>query len=110
MHDLQRLNLHVAAILLELLGKEFTFSEKIRPLSGGQGWLRPQRSFTGSGEGMMMPSLKLSLRFRWPRTASAKDSLYTEIGILKVYIWGYGGLGPSLVNCRAGSGFASSAS
>ena len=39
--------------------------EKIRPLSWGQGWLRPQRSFTGSGEGMIMQSLKRSLRFRW---------------------------------------------
>ena len=31
----------------------------------GQGWLRPQRSFTGFGEGMMMQSLKRSRRLCW---------------------------------------------
>ena len=39
-----------------------------------------------------------------------KDPLCIGIGVLKVYIWGTGGLGPSLVNCTTGSGFAPGAS
>ena len=38
--------------------------KKIRPLSWGQGWLRPLRSFTASGEEMIMQVLRRSLRFR----------------------------------------------
>ena len=58
--------------------------KKIRPLSWGQGWLRPQRSFTGSGEGMTMQSLKRSLRFRCSRSQmeanlEASDLTATEL-------------------------------
>ena len=59
-------------------------TQKIRPLSGGQGWLRPQRSFTGCGEGMIMQSLKRSLRFRWSSSQmeanlEASDLTATEL-------------------------------
>ena len=61
--------------------------KKIRPLSGGQGWLRPQRSFTGCGEGMMLPSLKLSGSFRWlssqmEDTLEASDLAATELPLM----------------------------
>ena len=32
--------------------------------------------------------------------------MYNEIELLKVYIWGYGGLGPSLVACPVCTGYA----
>ena len=49
-----------------------TMSQKIRLLSGCQGWLRPQRSFTVYGGGMVMPSLKLSVRSRWSKLADER--------------------------------------
>ena len=66
------------------LQKHDEILKKIRPLSGGQGWLRPQRSFTGCGEGMIMQSLKRSLRFRWSSSQmeanlEASDLTATEL-------------------------------
>ena len=63
--------------------------KKIRPLSGGQGWLRPQRSFTGCGEGMIMQSLKRSLRFRWSSSqmeANLEASDLTAIELPPTYL------------------------
>ena len=66
-----------------------TNAQKIRPLSWGQGWLRPQRSFTGCGEGMIMQSLKRSLRFRWSSSqmeANLEASDLTAIELPPTYL------------------------
>ena len=66
-----------------------SIKKKIRPLSWGQGWLRPQRSFTGCGEGMIMQSLKRSLRFRWSSSqmeANLEASDLTAIELPPTYL------------------------